>query len=132
MRKLMIVLGMVLAWAVPVSAQTPIFVGPNTKLAWDVGEPVLGITPATFQGLTYNLSVDGGPYNALTTVTCANRTPVPPELSAATCTVPIAQVPNGSHVITLTAQSAAGTSVPSAPFAYLMVAIPIPTNTRFQ
>lgn len=107
-------------------AQTPIVIGPTTTLQWDVQAPTL----AAAQMYGWLLSVDGGSPLTLNPagVTCVAGTP-----PISSCKI-LAQavLPAGSHSLSLQTVTAAGTSLPSAPFAYLVVVIPVPQNLRFQ
>lgn len=132
MTRLLILLSLSLC-AVPAWAQTAVVIGPNSKLAWDELSPTAGIPAATFQGFTYALTVDTSAPVALAGVVCtAMATIPPPSLSGSSCTAPVSQIPIGSHVLTLTASASGLTSVPSAPYAYLSIAIPVPLNPRLQ
>ncbi len=108
------------------SAQTPIILGPSSVLAWDVpGAP----TAAFALTLTYNLTTDGGTPTTLANVACA--APVAPA-TAPTCSVLASTLPLGSHSLTMTDSTSGVTSLPSTPFAYVVIAIPIPANIRFK
>jgi|SRR6185295_4269776 len=127
MRIIRILIGM-LVLAVPVSAQTPVIVGPSTVLAWDACAPVSVI-------ITYTLNVDGttqpGP---LPNVTCVAGTGTLAACATAfqTCSVPASTIPGGSHTLTLTASSGGQTSLPSTPFSYIVLAIPVPSGLRLR
>lgn len=107
-------------------AQTPIILGPSSVLAWDVpGAP----TAAFALTLTYNLSVDGAAPTVLPNVACA--APVAPATTPV-CSVLASTLPLGSHALVMTDSSTGVTSLPSTPFAYVVIAIPIPANLRFK
>lgn len=110
---------LVLSTATTASAQTPIVIGPTSTIQWDMGTTV----PATAQTYTYGLSVDGGVAAALTGVTCAGT-------ATTTCKTLASILPLGSHSLTLTASSGGVTTLPSAPYAYLTVVIPVPQGLR--
>lgn len=113
--------GSFLLLAACASAQGPIIIDATTKLVWDVTTP----DAATAQSLTYKASVDGGAATTLTPVVCvAGVAPL------FTCATPISQIPLGSHTVVLTSGTATATSGPSAPFAYIDLLIPVPTNLR--
>lgn len=101
------------------SAQTLIVIGPTSTIQWDMGATV----PTTAQGFTYGLSVDGGSPLVLAGVTCATVTQT-------TCKTLASILPLGSHSLTLTASSGGVTTLPSAPFAYLTIVIPVPQGLR--
>ena len=110
------------------SAQTPIILGPSSVLAWDVvaTPPVTAAFAAT---LTYNLTTDGGTPTVLANVICA--APVTPAVNPS-CSVLASTLPLGSHSLTMTDSSGGVTSLPSTPFAYVVIAIPLPSNLRFK
>lgn len=116
--------GLWLLCASSVSAQTPIVIGPTSTLQWDMDS----IPAPTAQAFTYVLSVDGTPLPApntpLPNVTCVTVTQT-------TCRVLASVVPSGSHSLTMTAGSGSLTSLPSTPFTYLTVIIPVPQGLRF-
>ncbi len=104
-------------------AQTPIVLGPTSTLQWDMSVP-----PATAQSYSYSLSIDSGNPLPLGNVTCAAG---PSATWPATCKVLAASfLPAGSHNLTMTATTPQGTSLPSAPYAYLTVIIPVPQGLR--
>ena len=127
MRTFLIALSVV-SLATVASAQTPIILGPNSLFAWDVvGTPP--VTVAVAASLTYNLTVDSGTPAVLANVTCV--APVAPATNP-TCSVLASTLPLGSHSLTLTDSSGGVTSLPSTPFAYVVIAIPLPGNLRFK
>lgn len=102
-------------------AQTPIFIGPISQLQWNVLVP----DAPTAQSLTYAIKVDGATTaTTLTGVTCASTSVVGTQL----CSVPIAQLPVGSHSITMTAAAGTIVSAASALFAYVDLLVPTPFN----
>jgi len=115
---------LVLAFAIPARAQTPIIIGPLTQLQWDM--PALTLAQA--QACTYAVSVNSGAFvPVIGPVTCAAPAP--------TCGVNlVAQtaIPVGSNSLTMTATCSGVTSLPSVPFAYVDVIIPIPSNLRIK
>ena len=113
--------------AVASTAHAQIVVGPLTVLQWDVTAP----TPAFATTLTYVATVDALPPITLTGVVCAVGVP-PVAAGDQTCQVPASAIPMGSHSITLTAASGAVTSLPSTPFAYVDLVIPVPKGLRFK
>lgn len=120
-----LVVAISLLCAVPAFAQQPIVIGPNSQLQWDS----LGTVPAVASTFTVNIVVDGGAPKALTGVTCGAG----PTTADSTCQAPLAQLPTGSHAITLQNVAPDGaSSAPSTVFAYLDVIIPIPLNTRVK
>lgn len=128
------VASLVLLLLVPIAAhaQTPIVIGPNTVLAWDMNAPVAGITPAIVQGYSYAVTVDVAPPTTLANVACVSAPAVAPVLSANSCSVPASQIPMGSHSITMTASTGGLTSLPSTPFTYIDLVIPAPAGLRFK
>jgi hypothetical protein len=115
--------------AAPVAAQTPIVIGPNSLLLWEMP----GLTVPVATACTYAVSAAGGPFTPLVgKVTCS-----PPDAPATSvlCSVNlIAQtvITIGSGSITLVATCDGQTSLPSVPFAYLDLAVPVPQNVRFK
>jgi len=134
--KLFALLVVLIALAAPVSAQTPIVIGPNTVAVWDIQSPTPNLTLAQFAGFTYTMLVDAIPQpGPLTGVTCVNLGPTAPNVSAATCKAPALQpngVPQGAHTLTLTALINGAATLPSNPYAYISVIIPAPSNFRLQ
>lgn len=118
-----------LALASIVQAQTPIVIGPNSLLVWDVP----GVSAVTASTCTYAVSPAGAPFVPIQgQVTCV--APVAPA-TAPSCSVNLmAQtsitIGSGSLVMTTTCQGL--TSLPSAPFQYLDLVVPVPTNVRFK
>lgn len=126
MRRLLFLSLLVLvASAARASAQTPIVVGPNSVLTWEVATPDL----ATARSLAIAVTVDGGATPiALTPVQCG---PGPNgQAGVFTCSSPLSQIPTGSHSVVATASLSGVTSLPSTPFAYVDFLIPIPQNLR--
>lgn len=108
------------------SAQTPIVVGPNSVLAWEVVTPDI----ATARSLSIAATVDNAATPlALTPVSCGPG-PSGSLPGTFTCSSPLAQIPTGSHSITLTAALNGVTSLASTPFAFIDFLIPIPQNVR--
>lgn len=106
-------------------AQSPIIIGPGSSIAWEIAAPDL----ATANGLTYAATVDAAAPKVLTPVACVvGAAPLP--AGTFTCSTPIAQIPTGSHQLTLTAASGGIVSLPSTPFAYVDMLIPVPQNVR--
>jgi len=127
MRIIRVLIGLFLL-AVPVSAQTPVIVGPSTVFAWDACAPVSVI-------ITYTLNVDGTSQSApLPNVTCTAGTGTLAACATTfqTCSVPASAIPGGSHTLTLTATSGGQTSLPSTPFSYIVLAIPVPSGLRLR
>lgn len=110
-------------------AQAPIVIGPSTVLSWDMP----GSTLATAQACSYNISVASSPFvPVIGVVTCT--APVAPS-TAPSCTVNLlaqTMIPIGSGSLAMTATCGGQTSLPSLPFAYLDLVVPIPTNVRFK
>ncbi len=120
--------GCVLACVASVSAQTPIIVGPSTVLQWDACAPVT-------LAVAYTLTVDGTAQPAaLANVTCVAGTGTlatcPTQFQ--TCSVPVTTIPMGSHTVTMTATASGVTSLPSVPFSYIDMVIPVPQGLRFK
>lgn len=110
----------------PASAQTPIIIGPTTTLQWEIAATSI----AQAQAFSYALIIDAGipiPLSAAS-VTCAGGGAGSTVQTCKALAQPL--LPIGSHSITLTAASGGVTSVPSAPFAYLTIVIPIPQGLR--
>lgn len=117
-----------LAVAQPAHAQsgTPIIVGPNSVLAWEVTTPDI----ATARLLVIAATVDGTALPApLTPISCGPG-PAGSPATTFTCSSPLSQVPIGSHSVTITASLSGATSLPSTPFAYIDMLIPVPQNLR--
>lgn len=110
-------------------AQTPIVIGPATVLNWDMP----GSTLAIAQACSYNISVTGSPFvPVIGAVTCT--APAAPS-TVPNCSVNLmaqATIPIGAGSIAMTATCSGTTSLPSTPFAYLDVVVPIPANVRFR
>ncbi len=124
--KYVLMLAALLFVSAPAFAQTPIILGPSSVLAWDVP----GAPSAAFAlTLTYNLTTDGGTPTVLANVACA--APVAPA-TAPICSVLASTLPLGSHSLTMTDSTSGVTSLPSTPFAHVVIAIPIPANIRFK
>lgn len=114
---------LVFAFAIPAHAQTPIIVGPLTQLQWDMP----GLTLAQAQACTYAVSVNSGASTpVIGPVTCTAPATCGVNLTAQTA------IPVGSNSLTMTATCSGVTSLPSTPFAYVDVLIPIPTNLRIK
>lgn len=105
-------------------AQAIVVIGPNSVLAFDVIAP----TPAAAQGLTYAVTTDAGTPVTLTGITCVAGTPA----GTQTCQAPVAQIPLGSHSLTMTSASSGIVSAASPPFAYIVFVIPVPSGLRFK
>lgn len=121
----LLVLVLTLAGPAPVAAQTaPIIIGPKSVLAWDD----LGVAPTVASTFAVSATIDAGAPVTLAGVACGAG----PTASDSTCTAPIAQIPTGSHTIVLVNTAGAVVSLPSAPFAYVDLLIPVPTNTRVK
>ena len=117
------------------SAQTPVIVGSGTVLQWDETSPVAGFTATQAQSLVYAVTVDATtPPTVITLsgVTCVSITPTAPDLSANTCHTAASVLPLGSHSITMTAASGSTVSLPSSPYAYVDIVIPVPKNVKLQ
>lgn len=103
-----------------------VVVGPSTVLQWDDT-----LTPlAVAQTLVVSVTVDGGatPVIVLAPVTCVVGTPS----TTSTCSSLISQLPIGSHTITVTNTSGTIVSLPSTPFSYITLLIPVPSNLRLK
>lgn len=125
----------VLALAGEASAQTPIIIGPSSAFVWDM--PSATMTVAVAQGCTYPVSVNGAAFAPLVgPVTCTP--PVPPSTLGPTCSVLVSAQPpatfpvTGTPSITMEATCSGITTLPSAPFAYVVIVIPIPVNLRIR
>lgn len=125
MKKLLLILSL-LTVPVVAQAQTPIVIGPSTQFAWDVVAP----TPAFAQGLTYVLTTSTTPLvtQTLTNVVCV----VSAVVGTQTCNVLASVIPLGSRTVTMTASDGVVTSLPSAPFTYVDLVIPVPSGLRFK
>lgn len=132
MRKLLFVLSL-LAIPIKANAQTPIIIGPNSTFIWDM--PTSGMTVAVAQGCIYPISVNGAaPVPLVGPVTCIP--PVPPSIGP-TCSVlvsaqPATTFPITAASVTLAASCSGITTLPSTPFSYVVIFIPIPTNLRIK
>lgn len=128
MKRLLFVFAFALIASVA-SAQTPIVIGPSSLLAWEVPNA----TQAIAQACTYSVSAAGGAFlPVLWPVTCIAS--VPPA-TAPTCTVNLlaqTMIAIGSGSIQMTATCGGQTSLPSTPYAYLDLVVPIPANVRFK
>lgn len=126
MKKILLAL-VVLSLPSVARAQTPIIIDPNSKLAWDMP----GVGQGVANGCTYLIAPPSGAYvPVIGTVTCLD--PVAPAVST-TCTVnlkaqPAFTVSSGS--VTMESTCNGITSLPSTPFAYVVIVIPIPANIR--
>ncbi len=105
------------------AAQTPVVIGPNSLLAWDVAAPDV----ATANGFAYAAMVDAAPPKTLTPVTCAASA----TSGVQTCKTSITQIPLGSHAVSVTAASGTIVSLPSVTLSYLDLLIPVPSGVRF-
>ncbi len=111
------------------TAHAQIVIGPLTVFQWDVTAP----TPAFAATMTYVATVDALPpiTFAAASVVCAVGVP-PVAVGDQTCQVPASTIPMGSHSVTLTAASGGVTSLPSTPFSYVDLVIPVPKGLRFK
>lgn len=115
------------------SAQTPIIIGPASTFGWDM--PTAGMTVAIAQACSYPISVNGAAFVPLVgPVTCTP--PVAPAVGPA-CSVlisaqPPTTFPSTPTSVTLEATCNGITTLPSTPFAYVVIVIPIPTNLRIR
>lgn len=128
MKKMLFVLAFALVSST-VLAQTPIVIGPSSTLAWELP----GATVATAQACTFNISVAGGSFApVIGPVTCT--APVAPSTNPSCSVNLLAQtsIPIGAGSITMTATCGGVTSLPSTPFVYLDLIVPVPTNVRFK
>lgn len=124
MKVLILAFGALLLSVVSARAQSPIIIGPNSQLVWDIAAPDV----ATAQALVYTVTVDALAPKVLSPVTC-----VPAIASGVqTCGTLVSQIPTGSHTVTLTSTSGGLVSLPSAPFTYLDLLIPVPTSLRLK
>ena len=122
-----ICLFVLVALVVSATAQAQIVIGPLTVFQWDVTAP----TPAFAATMTYVATVDALPPITFAGVVCAVG--VPPSVAGdQTCQVPASAIPMGSHSITMTAASGGVTSLPSVPFSYVDLVIPVPKGLRFK
>ena len=111
------------------AAQTIVVIGPSTLLAWDMP----GMPPTSANACTYAVSESGSSFAPIIgPIICA--APVPPATLTACSVNLIAQstITIGSGSITMTATCGGVTSLPSVPFAYVTIVIPIPANVRFR
>lgn len=125
--KVLTLLGALMCLLLPAAAraQSPIIIGPNSSIAWEIAAPDV----ATANGFTYAVTVDGGVPKTLSPVACSvSAAPIP--AGTCTCTTPIAQIPTGSHQLTMTAASGGVVSLPSTPYAYVDMLIPVPQSVR--
>ena len=108
------------------TAQSVIIVGPTTVLQWDDT-----LTPlATAQTLVVSITVDGNvPPIVLSPVTCVVN---PVTATTSTCSSLLSQIPTGSHTINATNTSGTVVSLPSAPFSYVTMLIPVPQTLRVK
>ena len=111
----------------PTVASAQIVIGPLTVFQWDVTAP----TPVFAATMIYVATVDALPPITFAGVTCVAGVP-PVAVGDQTCSVPASTIPMGSHSITLTAASGGVTSLPSAPFSYVDLVIPVPKGLRFK
>ena len=124
MRKLLILL--ILLISTKASAQTPIIIGPQTQLQWDM----FAFVPATSSTCIYAVSQGTGPFNNITApVTC-----IALGTTDSTCSVNLiaSGLPIGSNSIRMTATCSGITTLPSTSFAYVDMVIPIPSNLRIR
>jgi len=128
MNRLIFVLAFSL-FSVTVQAQVPIIIGPGSTLVWDMP----GMTANAANACTYAVLAGPGPSTPVVgQVTCVE--PVAPA-TAPSCSVNlIAQtsITVGSGAVAMTATCGGQTSLPSVPFQYLDLVVPIPTNVRFK
>lgn len=117
-----LVLGLV---AAVLRAQTPIVIGPASRLLWEVQTP----SPQFAGGLTYVATFPGPPQivQPLVGVSCIAK-----DATTQTCSVLAQTLPLGSRSMNLTASDGTVTSGPSVTFAYIDLVIPIPSGLRFQ
>lgn len=107
-----------------VQAQTPIVIGPTSVIEW-----TMPTTPAP-GGLIYGLVVDTAAPLILTGFTCGVAG-APTGFNI--CTVPaVGRAPIGAHTLTMTASDGVTTSLPSAPYSYLTLVIPVPSGLRIR
>lgn len=110
------------------SAQTPIIIGPSSTLAWeDVSVPDV-VTARTF---VVQATIDGAAPVTLTPISCGPG-PTGSPATTFTCSTPVAQIPMGSHTITLTNAVGTVVSLPSTPFTYVDLVIPVPATVRIK
>src|SRR5438477_1612265 len=125
---LLLVLALVpsLAVAQQAAAQTAIIIGPNSSLKLDINTP----DAATAQAGAYRVAVDAAASVPLTSVVCALNGNVAPA-SLVTCSVPVAQIPTGTHTVVVSGTLASGASATAPAFSYLTVTLLI-NNVRVQ
>lgn len=128
MKKLFII-GLLLLIPIKASAQTTVIIGPTTVLQWDTP----GLGPALAQTCTYQIAQGAGAYsNVVGAVTCF--APVAPAVNTF-CQVNLMAQPTftiGSGSITMETTCSGLTSLPSTPFAYVVVVVPVPSNVRIK
>lgn len=115
-----------LLFSLRVNAQSPIVIGPNSTLNWDL----IGLLPTTAQTCTYAISIGSGTFNNLISpITC-----VALGTSDSTCSSNLVAtgLPLNSNSIRMTVTCNSITNLPSTPFAYVILAIPIPSNLRIK
>lgn len=124
MKKLFILL--LLLIPINVYAQTTVIIGPSSTLVWDTP----GLGPSLAQTCTYQIAQGAGAFsNVVGPVTCVAVT------SVTSCSVNLVAQPAftiGSGSITMTTTCSGSTSLPSTPFAYVVVIVPIPANVRIK
>lgn len=127
MKKTGLFVGLMLAVASLAGAQT--VVGPATQLLWDLP----GLSVPTAQACTHTVAVAPSTtyVPVIGPVTCVAA--VPPQTTSTSCGVLLTAqtfIPIGSNSITMEVACSGVTSLPSTPFAYVDILIPIPTNLR--
>ena len=123
MKKAILTIAFALVFVSAVEAQVTI-IGPNSKLGWsDTNTPV-----ATAQALVVNATVDAATTPiVLTPIVCVVNTVT---ATTSDCSSPISQIPMGSHTVVLNNVSGALVSLPSAPFSFVTMLIPVPSNVK--
>ena len=106
--------------------QTTIIIGPNSTLVWDTP----GLGPALAQTCTYQIAQGAGAFsNVVGPVTCTSLAGV---TSCSVNLVAQTAFTIGSGSITITTTCSGTVSLPSTPFAYVVVVVPVPANIRIK
>ncbi len=123
MKKAILALAFVLLCVSIANAQVTI-IGPNSKLGWsDANTPV-----ATAQTLIVNATVDAAATPIiLSPIICVVNITV---ATTSDCSSPISQIPMGSHTVVLNNVSGTLVSLPSAPFSFVTMLIPVPSGIK--
>lgn len=127
MKRLLFVIAF-LALASTVHAQTPIVIGPNSTLQWDMP----GSTQSLAQACTYAVSAGGAFVPVIGAVTCSAAVSPATAPSCAVNLMAQTVIAIGSGSVQVQATCGGQTSLPSVPFQYLDLVVPVPTNVRFK